>query len=201
MAPEDLKKAYQLGLSNPKAELTIAQIVEKFEFTKEKARNVLNKLVQTRAASPPRNDAGSGDLVVRVREQDLALRLRNLQSVEAYLVFCIVENSGTAGIGSRDLTRGVNDRIQQAGKPPMPPQNLNKALKQLEADKIIKQIKSIHHKGRKMYIVADLEVRRLDSLSSRTREFPLRSRNSVCNDVAIFALLPIFAWCRRTPQW
>lgn len=152
--PEDLKKAYQLGISNAKYELRLSQLTEKLGLSKVKATAVIQKLVQSKAASAPRQEGS--DYIIGVRDQELALRLRKIDSNETYLAYCAVESSGTAGAGSRDVMKFVNDRL--AGKGQVTSQAITKALKYLEVDRIIKQIKSIQNKQKKLYIVSNIEA-------------------------------------------
>eukprot|EP01057_Protomagalhaensia_wolfi_P005283 Protomagalhaensia_wolfi_Nauph_80__5282@NODE_570_length_2273_cov_537_094897_g426_i0_p2_GENE_NODE_570_length_2273_cov_537_094897_g426_i0NODE_570_length_2273_cov_537_094897_g426_i0_p2_ORF_typecomplete_len225_score36_03RNA_pol_Rpc34/PF05158_12/2_6e37TrmB/PF01978_19/5_8TrmB/PF01978_19/13Tic110/PF16940_5/0_075NECFESHC/PF16621_5/2_2e02NECFESHC/PF16621_5/6_4_NODE_570_length_2273_cov_537_094897_g426_i015642238 len=158
VTPDELKKAYSMGASNPRKELSLQALMQELEIPHEKASGIMTRLVQTKAATPIRKVGSSNDMVVNIREFDLVKKLQEIKSPEAYLVFTCVEEVGSVGIATKELSRSINDKLTKRGRPPLDTTIVNKSIKSLEQTKIIKQIKSIHHKGRKIYIVANLEA-------------------------------------------
>eukprot|EP01053_Blabericola_migrator_P000207 Blabericola_migrator_1__206@NODE_1054_length_5578_cov_25_802395_g596_i1_p2_GENE_NODE_1054_length_5578_cov_25_802395_g596_i1NODE_1054_length_5578_cov_25_802395_g596_i1_p2_ORF_typecomplete_len364_score64_51RNA_pol_Rpc34/PF05158_12/1_1e40_NODE_1054_length_5578_cov_25_802395_g596_i138014892 len=158
VTPDDLKKAYSMGTSNPRKELSLLAMIAEMEITHEKATGIMTRLVQTKAATPIRRVPNTNDCICNIREYDLVKKLQEIKDGETYLVYTCVEEIGSAGISTRDLSRSVNDKLNKRGVAQLDTARINKCLKLLEASKVIKQIKSIHHKGRKLYIVANLEA-------------------------------------------
>eukprot|EP01054_Gregarina_sp_Poly1_P001813 Gregarina_sp_Poly_1__1812@NODE_1470_length_4059_cov_108_392034_g974_i0_p2_GENE_NODE_1470_length_4059_cov_108_392034_g974_i0NODE_1470_length_4059_cov_108_392034_g974_i0_p2_ORF_typecomplete_len223_score30_63RNA_pol_Rpc34/PF05158_12/1_2e33Bblock_TFIIIC/PF04182_12/2_2e02Bblock_TFIIIC/PF04182_12/3_NODE_1470_length_4059_cov_108_392034_g974_i032173885 len=155
---DDLKKAFSMGSANPRRELSLSAMMQEMEITHEKATAIMTRLVQTKAATPIRRVENQNDCLVNIREYDLVKKLQEIKIAETYLVYTCIEEAGSTGASTRDLGRSVSDKLSKRGKPPMDTALINKSLKSLEQSKIIKQIKSIHHKGRKIYIVANLEA-------------------------------------------
>ena len=90
-------------------------------------------------------EAGSADLTYRLRAAEAAERLGDLTN-EQLLVLQTVERAENAGVWLRDIKNATS--MQQ--------QTLNKALKVLEARKLVKTVKSVQQKTKKLYMAYDL---------------------------------------------
>ncbi|KAH0478606.1 MAG: hypothetical protein KVP17_003699 [Porospora cf. gigantea B] len=147
---EDLKEAYDLGRQKG-GELTLESMIEHSDgrWNKPKVVRILNSLVQERLVGTPKKRS-QGGIAAAVRPQEVVSAVRKLADDE-HKVYCVVEEAGSRGVWSRDIARNASVATMNAVK-------ITKTLKSLEDRKIIKQIKNIHSKARKTYVLAYLEA-------------------------------------------
>ncbi|KAJ8602062.1 hypothetical protein CTAYLR_002788 [Chrysophaeum taylorii] len=92
---------------------------------------------------------GTDRLTYKLRDEAEAERLSELTS-EQLLVLQVVQKASNTGVWLRDIKNATN--LQQ--------QTLNKALKVLEARKLVKTVKSVQQKTKKLYMAYELEPTR-----------------------------------------
>lgn len=83
----------------------------------------------------------------KVRTKELVEILDKLDDVD-YRVYCAIEQAGNVGIWTADIRKFTGLLIHQ----------VQKAIKMLAEEKgLIKPVKDIHHKNRKLYMLAEID--------------------------------------------
>eukprot|EP00922_Rhytidocystis_sp_ex-Travisia-forbesii_P061281 GHVS01090859.1.p1 GENE.GHVS01090859.1~~GHVS01090859.1.p1 ORF type:complete len:329 (+),score=16.02 GHVS01090859.1:50-1036(+) len=147
---ESLQRAYRLGRCNNNV-LTL-ELLQSEGFSRQAVLLIFQALVERRLAvvrkNAPSTSGGAAPTVwCRVREEGVAHKLQGIDS-DTHKVYTCIEESGNKGIWTSDIRRATN----------LSTQNLNKCIKTLEeGKKLIKQVKNIHLKSRKFYMLIDLE--------------------------------------------
>ncbi|EZG66625.1 putative RNA polymerase subunit [Gregarina niphandrodes] len=159
VTPDDLKQVYQHAQKSDSGRVLLSELTgPPFSFTSGKGRQVLMKLVQNRLAYVPKEfENSTEDFGIVIRKQEVVMKLKGLTSPESYAIYQTIEQSGSEGISSRDISRSLNDRLRKLGRPLMQMAVLNRSMKSLETDKMIKAVKSVSDRGRKLYLLYDLE--------------------------------------------
>ncbi|CRH03928.1 DNA-directed RNA polymerase III subunit C, putative [Plasmodium relictum] len=128
--------------------------IEKLEEIYEKKKNIklkrseivytLNILENARACSIKNEN---NTIITKMRNEEVTKKLKELSDID-FLIFTKVENSQNSGIWTADLRKQTKLLIHQ----------VQKGVKLLCENKLIKQVNNIHVKNRKMYILYDLEA-------------------------------------------
>eukprot|EP00921_Rhytidocystis_pertsovi_P004511 GHVQ01007845.1.p1 GENE.GHVQ01007845.1~~GHVQ01007845.1.p1 ORF type:complete len:207 (+),score=29.17 GHVQ01007845.1:2105-2725(+) len=147
-APSDreaLQKAYRLGRSNNNT-LTV-EFLQQEGFSKQGILLIFNSLVDLRLASFRKQSHSGGQVWCRVREELVAQKLKTVD-VDTHKVYTCIEESGNKGVATTDIKRSSS----------LSSQTITKCVKILEEGKrLIKAVKNIHLKGKKFYMLIDLE--------------------------------------------
>ncbi|ETW53855.1 hypothetical protein PFUGPA_03729 [Plasmodium falciparum Palo Alto/Uganda] len=144
-----VKDIYQIGLEHKEAISidSLEEIYEKKKKGKLKRNEIvyaLNILENARACSIKNEN---NTIITRMRNEQVTKKLKELSDID-FLIFTKVENSQNNGIWTADLRKQTKLLIHQ----------VQKGVKLLCENKLIKQVNNIHVKNRKMYILYDLEA-------------------------------------------
>lgn len=144
-----IKELYEIGIQQ-KEELSVEKLNELYEKKKNvKLKNVelvnaLNFLEYHRMCCL-RNE--NNNIYARMRKEEIIKKLSKLSIVD-YTIFTKVEASQNNGIWTADIRKQSKLLIHQ----------VQKGVKLLCEQKLIKQVNNIHVKNRKMYILYELEA-------------------------------------------
>lgn len=124
-----------------KAQLTEAEFGE--------LPGVINEMLAVNRIELFQREGMENSLTYKIRGDEEAAKVSELTN-EQVLVWQVVTRSGNGGVWLRDIKNQTS--LQQ--------QTLNKALKVLEARKLVKTVKSVQQKTKKLYMAYELEPTR-----------------------------------------
>lgn len=144
-----MEDIYKIGLEckDPISIDQLEEIYEKKKNTKLKRTDIvyiLNVLENARFCCIKNEN---NTIITKMRPQEIVKKLIKLSDVD-FLIYTKVENSHNNGIWTADLRKQTKLLIHQ----------VQKGLKLLCENKLIKQVNNIHVKNRKMYILYGLEA-------------------------------------------
>eukprot|EP00923_Selenidium_pygospionis_P014551 GHVN01025103.1.p1 GENE.GHVN01025103.1~~GHVN01025103.1.p1 ORF type:complete len:270 (+),score=43.10 GHVN01025103.1:181-990(+) len=140
----DARDAYKLAQQNQYS-LTAAKL-NQLGWSNERIMRVFNAFSDSRLCRLKR-DVQKKQLIASFRESEVAQKLNKI-TPDDYKIYCAIEDSDTRGIWTADIRKATT----------LPAHAIQKGVKLLSDEaQLIKQVKNVHVKNKKMYMLSHLE--------------------------------------------